>query len=163
MKGNMMTDKDLTTHCGIYCGDCPRYKAKFSDMCADLLYELERSHFSELAKIIATKNDKFEKYDEMLSLLKTINALKCELPCRLGGGRGPSCEVIVCSTGRSIEGCWDCDDFEQCKKLDFLKPFCGNAPIKNLSPTTIFIYLSGHSFFFSDAKLGLYDFAIESI
>ena len=30
------------------------------------------------------------------------------------------------------------------------------------TPTTIFDYLPDHSFFFSDAKLGLYDFAIES-
>ncbi len=127
-----MTDKDLTTHCGIYCGDCPRYKAEFSDMCAALLYEFEKSHFSELVKIIATKNDKFKKYDEMIFLLKTINVLKCELPCRLGGGRGASCEVIVCNTDRNIEGCWDCNEFEHCAKLDFLKPFCGNAPIKNL-------------------------------
>lgn len=127
-----MTDKDLTTHCGIYCGDCPRYQARFSDMCADLLQEFEKSHFSELAKIIATKNDKFEEYDDMLSLLKTISALKCEAPCRLGGGRGSSCEVIVCNKNRCIEGCWDCDDFEKCNKLDFLKPFCADAPIKNL-------------------------------
>lgn len=127
-----MTDKFLTTHCGIYCGDCPRYKAKFSDMCAELLDEFGKSHFSELAKILATKNDKFGKYDEMLSLLKTISALKCEMPCRAGGGRGASCEVIVCNTARNIEGCWDCDEFGQCGKLDFLKPFCGDAPIGNL-------------------------------
>jgi hypothetical protein len=132
VKGDMMTEKDLTTYCGIYCGDCPRYKAKFSDMCSDLLDEFENSHFSKLAKVIATKNDKFEKYDEMLSLLKTINDLKCEAPCRLGGGRGESCEVIVCNKSKNIDGCWDCIEFETCPKLDFLKPFCKNAPIKNL-------------------------------
>jgi len=127
-----MLEKNLTTYCGIYCGDCPRYKAKFSDMCSDLLYEFEDSNFSKLAKIIATKNDKFTKYNEMLSLLKTIADLKCEASCRLGGGSGKSCEVIKCNKKRGIEGCWDCDDFEQCSKLDFLKPFCEEAPIKNL-------------------------------
>ena len=45
-----MLEKNLTTYCGIYCGDCPRYKAKFSDMCSDLLDEFEDSNFSKLAK-----------------------------------------------------------------------------------------------------------------
>ncbi len=127
-----MEEKNLTTYCGIFCGDCPRYKAKFSDMCGDLLDEFEKSHFSELAKVIATKNEQFEQYDTMLSLLTTITDLKCEAPCRLGGGSGGSCEVVICNKTKYIEGCWDCDDFEGCGKLDFLKPFCGDAPIKNL-------------------------------
>ncbi len=127
-----MNEKDLTTHCGIFCGDCPRYQAKFSDMCDDLLVEFERSHFSKLAKVIATKNDQFRIYPEMLSLLKTINNLKCEAPCRLGGGSGESCEVKKCNKENNIEGCWECSDFEQCDKLNFLKPFCEEAPIKNL-------------------------------
>lgn len=128
----MMTGKDLTTHCGIYCGDCPRYKAAFSDMSSSLLDEFENSHFSQLAKVIATKNGMFEQYDNMLSLLKTIAGLKCDSPCRHGGGRGCSCEVIVCNKSKGIDGCWDCADFETCPKLDFLKPFCRNAPIENL-------------------------------
>ena len=127
-----MKDRDFTTYCGIYCGDCPRYNAKFSDMCSEILEEFEASHFSKLAAVIATKNDKFKQYPEMLSLLETINDLKCEVPCRLGGGRGGACEVIVCNKNKAIEGCWDCSDFEQCGKLDFLKPFCEDAPIKNL-------------------------------
>lgn len=101
-------------------------------MCSDLLEELENSHFSKLAKVIATKNDQFKQYDHMLSLLNTIMELKCDVPCRRGGGRGESCEVIICNSSKNIEGCWDCDEFEQCSKLFFLKPFCQDAPIKNL-------------------------------
>jgi hypothetical protein len=32
-----------------------------------------------------------------------------------------------------IEGCWECDEFEECSKLDFLKPIHGDANIKNLT------------------------------
>ena len=95
-----MNGKYLTTYCGIYCGDCPRYKAEFSDMCSGLVDEFDNSHFSKLAKVIATKNSKFRNYDEMLSLLKTIADLKCDVPCRSGGGKGDACEVIVCNKVR---------------------------------------------------------------
>jgi hypothetical protein len=57
-----MNEKDLTTHCGIYCGDCPRYRAKFSDLSGELLEEFEQSNFSKLAKVIATKSDRFRQY-----------------------------------------------------------------------------------------------------
>jgi hypothetical protein len=40
-----MSDKDLTAYCGLYCGDCPRYKAKFSDLPDELLKDLEKIHF----------------------------------------------------------------------------------------------------------------------
>ncbi len=128
-----MPENNLTTHCGIYCGDCPRYKAKFSDMCEDLIEEFEKSNFSKLAKVIATKNDQFKQFDEMVILLDTIKNLKCEKPCGSGGGSGESCEVIKCNKKKKIDGCWDCIEFETCTRLDFLKPFCGDAPIKNLN------------------------------
>ena len=32
-----MKEKDLTTYCGIYCGDCPRYRARFSDLSRELI------------------------------------------------------------------------------------------------------------------------------
>ncbi|MBW1616605.1 MAG: DUF3795 domain-containing protein [Deltaproteobacteria bacterium] len=128
----MITEKDLTTYCGIYCGDCPRYKAKFADMCVDISEEFERSHFSELAQVIEINNKEFQGYDKALLLLKSISSLKCNAPCRLGSGKAKNCEVIKCNKSKNIDGCWDCDDFEECKKLDFLKHFCGDAPIKNI-------------------------------
>ncbi|RLF40821.1 MAG: hypothetical protein DRN12_04540 [Thermoplasmata archaeon] len=30
------------------------------------------------------------------------------------------------------QGCWGCEDFETCSKLDFLKPTHGDAHLKNL-------------------------------
>ncbi len=124
-----MKEKNLTAYCGIYCGDCPRYNGKFSDLADELLNEFEKIHFAEYAKIL-----KFEHYDKAISLLKILPGLKCESPCRLGGdgcGEFP-CEVKKCVENKSVEGCWECEIFEKCDKLDFLKPFCGEAPVKNL-------------------------------
>ncbi len=127
-----VTERTLTTYCGIYCGDCPRYNAKFSDLCGELLETFESSHFSELARVIARKDPQFKEYDRMLSLLKTIAQLKCDSPCRFGRSSGESCGVVKCNKKKGFQGCWECDKFEKCRKLDFLKPFCGDAPIKNL-------------------------------
>lgn len=127
-----MNEKELTTHCGIYCGDCPRYQAGFSDMSGELLEEFEKSNFSKLAEVIATKNEMFKQYPDMITLLQIIRDLKCDVSCRQGGGLGESCGVIKCNREKDIEGCWDCGAFEHCDKLDFLKPFCHDAPIKNL-------------------------------
>jgi len=65
--------------------------------------------------------------------LKAISELNCKTPCRLGGdGCEGSCEIIKCIKEKAFEGCWECDSFEKCEKLDFLKPFHGNAPAHNL-------------------------------
>jgi hypothetical protein len=37
-----------------------------------------------------------------------------------------------CCQQKGIDGCWGCDDFETCDKLDFLKPSHADAHIKNL-------------------------------
>jgi len=123
-----MSEMDLTTYCGLYCGDCIRYRAEFSDLADNLLKEFERVRFSEYAKVYGV-----EHYDDAISFLKMISLLKCEKPCRLGQeGTKRKCEVKQCVKAKGYEGCWQCDDFEKCGKLDFLKPFCGKAPINNL-------------------------------
>jgi hypothetical protein len=128
-----MRERDLTAYCGLYCGDCIRYQSRSCDLAKQLLKELGRQQFSEYAKLKSTNRKEFEHYDLIVSGLKAISELKCELPCRLGGdGCEGSCEIIKCIKDNTFEGCWECDSFEKCKKLDFLKPFHGNAPINNL-------------------------------
>ncbi len=33
---------------------------------------------------------------------------------------------------RGFEGCWECQEFEPCQKLDFLKPIHADSNVKNL-------------------------------
>ena len=128
-----MEDKNLTAYCGLYCGDCIRFKCRASDLSALLLDELERSHFQEYSKVKRYHAKELEHYESMITALKGISAIKCEVSCRLGGdGCNGSCQITKCVKDKAIEGCWECTEFEACNKLDFLKPFHGDAPLKNL-------------------------------
>ncbi len=128
-----MTEQDLTAYCGLYCGDCIRYRSKASDLARDLLKEFEKRQFSEYARIKRSQMPEFEQYESMIRGLTAVSQIKCETPCRLGGdGCGGSCEVVRCVKDKSFKGCWECAEFEACKKLDFLTPFHGEAPLRNL-------------------------------
>jgi hypothetical protein len=37
-----------------------------------------------------------------------------------------------CCQKKGIEGCWECNEFETCENLDFLKASHGEAHLKNL-------------------------------
>lgn len=124
-----MKARDLTTYCGIYCGDCPRYQACFSNLATDLMAALDENNFAAYTKLIG-----FEHYEKAMSFLHLLTSMKCEIPCRLGGdgcGEKP-CTVKLCNSEKELQGCWECADFETCPQLNFLIPFCGDAPLKNL-------------------------------
>jgi hypothetical protein len=130
-----MNDKDkvLTAYCGLYCGDCIRYKSKAADLALELLNELKRVNFENYAKVKRNSVKEFERYGEMIKTIEAINNLKCNTPCRLGGdGCAKPCEIIKCVTSKNLKGCWECSEFEECDKFEFLKPFSGNGPQKNL-------------------------------
>ena len=126
-------EKDLTAYCGLYCGDCIRYQCRASDLAEELLQDMERVRFSEYADVKRTQIEAFEDVDSFISFLKALSAIKCETPCRLGGdGCGGACEIVACVKQKSLKGCWECDAFEKCSRLEFLKPFHGDGAIHNL-------------------------------
>jgi hypothetical protein len=128
-----MPGKSLTAYCGLYCGDCIRYKSKASDLANELLIEIEKTHLTEYAEVKKHHTKEFSNFGSMVSLLEALKNIKCETPCRMGGdGCGGNCKIIACVKAKSFEGCWECNVFESCEKLDFLKPFHGDSIINNL-------------------------------
>jgi hypothetical protein len=94
---------------------------------------MEKQHFAEYANVKRTHMKEFEHFESLIGSLKAIVEIDCKTPCRLGGdGCGGSCEIVRCAKSRALEGCWECDVCEGCDKLDFLKPFHGDAPARNL-------------------------------
>ncbi len=125
----MTDEKDLVAYCGIYCGDCFAHKGKVADLARDLRKELRRARFDRVVEGIPFKE--FEHYQECYEVLGAMVRLRCKNACR-GGGGPPFCNIRKCSQKKEIDGCWACDEFETCKKLDFLKQGHGDAHIRNL-------------------------------
>jgi len=124
----------LVAYCGLYCGDCPSYKGKIADLSRDLRKELRAAKFGKIAEVLG--NDvsflsEFRNYDTCYKVLGLMVKMRCKKTCR-GGGGPPFCKVRKCCEKKGIEGCWECDEFETCRKLDFLKAVHHDSHIKNL-------------------------------
>ena len=130
---------DLTAYCGLYCGDCNRFRSRASDLARDLLAELDSTKFDKYVKVKSTalnqpnKREELRYYPEFRDIIETIIDLKCENPCRIGGGCPTfSCKIMECCLTKGLDGCWQCDTFESCTQFDFLKAMHGDSLVENL-------------------------------
>jgi len=97
----------LVAYCGLYCPRC--YKMKIADAAELLDKELES----------ATKKGAsyLENYSSLKEILRELIDLRCIKLCREGGGKSSSCVIKICCDEHKVVGCWECSDFEGCKKL----------------------------------------------
>jgi hypothetical protein len=126
-------NEKLITYCGLYCGDCHGYTGKIPDLARDLRKELRACRYDKFADFLADTNfgKAFKDYKKCYEVLGFMVKFRCKKGCRDGGGP-PFCKMRICCQKKGYEGCWECDDFETCEKLNFLIPVHGNAHIKNL-------------------------------
>ncbi len=124
---------NLIAYCGLYCPDCHAYKGKISDLAITLRKELRRTDYEKFAKFISkySEGKELKQFDEAYKVLGAIAAFRCDKGCR-GGGGSESCRIRQCCIQKGIEGCWKCDQFEKCKKLDIHNMLHGDAHKKNI-------------------------------
>jgi len=129
----MGENKNLVAYCGLYCLDCFGYKGKVADLARDLRKELRESKFKNFADFVATTSfgKAYKNYDKCYEVLGAMVRFRCKKGCRAGGGP-PFCKMRKCCQKKGIEGCWLCDEFEKCDKLNFLNPVHGDAHRANL-------------------------------
>ena len=130
-QGIFLTEEgiDDVAYCGLHCGGCFSYKGTIADMARDLRKELRSERFDQIASGIPFKE--FEHYDECYEVLGAMVRLRCNSKCR-GGGGNPSCNIRRCAQRKEIDGCWECQEFEECKKLDTLRKPHGIAHISTI-------------------------------
>ncbi len=121
----------LIAACGLYCGDCILRKGEIADLARDLRKKLREEKFGRQADGLSMFLKPLADYEQCYETLGAMVRLRCKHACREGGGP-PFCKMRACCKKKAITGCWECDDFETCSKLDFLKPVHGDAHIRNL-------------------------------
>jgi hypothetical protein len=123
----MNENRKYTAFCGLYCKDCiPSNKELFAliDSLADLLDNLG---FEQYAKFKSSRIKEFQNYETFRNLLTEMKKLKCETNCFEGPvsvyGCNENCEMRQCVLNKNIAGCWECNDYKVCKKLELHRKF----------------------------------------
>ena len=87
-------EKELTAYCGLYCGNCIRYKSKASKLALDLQEELQRVQFDKYAEVKSIFVEELKNYKECVEVLDAIAELQCYNTCRGGGCPTFKCKII---------------------------------------------------------------------
>jgi hypothetical protein len=133
MNQKVNLEAELTAYCGLYCGDCLRYRSKAAGLAQDLMSELQAVQFDKYAEVKSAAVKELENYNECLRVLDAIVKLGCDTPCKSGGdGCSGPCEIKRCVNSKNLEGCWECDEFERCDKFESFRPVHGNTTKRNL-------------------------------
>jgi hypothetical protein len=88
---------------------------------------LDKAGFEHYAKFKSARVKEFQNYESFVKVLSEMRKLKCETTCFEGPiseyGCNPNCKMRQCVIDRGIAGCWDCNDYKGCEKLEFHKKF----------------------------------------
>jgi len=124
-------NKSLIAYCGLYCGDCPFHKTEdnIPDLARDLRGILRKYKFESITQEIPLRE--FKHYKECYQYLGAMVRLRCRRSCRNGGGN-PFCKIRKCCQKKGYDGCWECGEFEECKKLKQMRSVHKNALLLNL-------------------------------
>jgi hypothetical protein len=107
MKKEPSENLNEIAYCGLFCPKC--YKMKISTSAKQLLTELESAQ-DKGAKYL-------QEFPNLKSDLEKLINLECKKFCREGGGKSSICPIKKCCVERGIDGCWECSDIDDCKKL----------------------------------------------
>ena len=130
---NESNDISSVAYCGLCCLDCHGYTGRVADLARDLRKELRAYKYDKFAHSMAALSfgKAFQDYDKCYDVLGAMVKMRCGKTCRTGSGN-PTCKIKNCVTKKKIQGCWECNEFEKCEKLQFLNTNHGVAHLKNL-------------------------------
>jgi hypothetical protein len=118
-------------YCGLDCAVCINRKGEIADMARDLRKKLREEKFAKMAPGLAKFLKPLQNYEVGYEVLGAMVRLRCNRNCRDGGGNS-FCKIRICCQKKENDGCWECDEFETCKKLDFLKPIHEDIHLKTI-------------------------------
>jgi hypothetical protein len=129
-----MPQSSEVAYCGLYYGDCIIRNGKIGALSGKLIESIETSDFLKLTVGLPKIMPEFEPlkdYQILKRSLSTMKKLDCVKLCKEGGG-STACRIKECCTEKSLEGCWDCEDFADCKTLAWLNPVHSGSNVQNI-------------------------------
>lgn len=154
-------ERKLICPCGLTCCDCMYYQKEVFET-AETLRTLIRNHKLDTFLTICSRDavwtrmgdhlglalqdihDRigrhlavFKHMPEFMAVLDGLIELQCKSTCQEAGGCSLGgdlhrCRALQCLEDRGYEGCWQCNGFESCEKLAFLKEGYGYVIEENL-------------------------------
>lgn len=124
----------MISYCGLFCPDCFIRENRIADLAVELKKNMDRVRFSSYAKGLSgmvREMSALKHYPLFYKALQCLDGLRCTGSCRTGTGTS-GCRIRQCCRKKGLNGCWECPEFEKCKKLAWLKPVNGEANLKNL-------------------------------
>ncbi len=154
-------DKKLVCPCGLTCCDCLFYKSEIYDAARKLkklikLNDLDlflkgnsiKKNWKSLSEhMLLGEEQEWEQVGKYLEIFKDmplfinildgIIKLQCKATCQETGGcslggNTHECHALRCVKSNGYDGCWQCDKFENCDKLGFVKERYGAVIEENL-------------------------------
>jgi hypothetical protein len=144
-------------YCGLCCSNCFIHVGKVADLARDLRKELREAKLDKSAEALSEIPflNVLKGYNTCYEVLGALVKFRCKKTCRRGGGP-PSCQIRNCCKKKGIDGCWQCDEFQSCQKLEFLSKGHGDAHIRNLrtlSKKGTSAFLAGKPLWYSTPKV----------
>jgi hypothetical protein len=154
-------DEKLVCPCGLTCCDCLFYKSEIYEAAQKLrdlikINDLDvffnnfsnRKNWELIAIEMHLSDDQawekvgqyFDRFKEMTTFMNILDGIinvQCKATCQekggcSAGGSTHQCNTVRCVKSKGYNGCWQCDEFENCDKLKFLKNRYGFIIEENL-------------------------------
>ena len=122
-----MTDKNLTSFCGLWCGDCIPANEKIYELTSELSQLFIETGFKNYAEFKSRRIPEFNDYDTFINVLNSFEKLHCYNYCRQGPHSKEAgcetCKIRLCAVEKGFDGCWDCDIYNSCEHIIKMERF----------------------------------------
>jgi hypothetical protein len=149
-------EKKYMCACGLICCDCMFYKEEIYEAAINLKNVINQTKVNVFLSILSKEElnttlathlgvDKqefysnfkpFARFPEFMEVLDSLINIQCKQTCPESGGCSmcgttKACVVIKCVKEKRLNGCWECNERENCDKLLFVKMSYGKTIDEN--------------------------------
>jgi hypothetical protein len=104
---------EMIAYCGLDCAGCFAYTKTVSEAAKSLRRELHSVKLKDFWQEVPFLGE----YEPFKKSLDGLAKFRCSKTCREGGGN-PWCKIRKCAQKNNVAGCWQCDGFETCDKMN---------------------------------------------